>query len=113
MRKRGIAIGIVASGNYLAGTIWPPLMQHAIQSFGWRFTYVGVGMLCTATMLPLAFLLRDRPPAARSASLAGVNSAPLSLRAAPPYLQGLLLLAGGGLLCRDVNATGSHRRALR
>ena len=94
VRKRGIAIAIVASGNYLAGTIWPPLMQHAIQSVGWRSTYMGIGILCTATMLPLALLLRERAPAVHSASLAGGNLASLGLRAAPPYLQGLLLLAG-------------------
>jgi MFS family permease len=94
VRKRGIAIAIVASGNYLAGAIWPPLMQHAIQSVGWRSTYMGIGILCTATMLPLALLLRERAPAVHSASLAGANLASLGLRAAPPYLQGLLLLAG-------------------
>jgi MFS family permease len=91
VRKRGIAIGIVASGNYLAGTIWPPLMQHAIQSVGWRFTYMGIGILCLATMLPLASLLRERAP---SSSLTGANSVSLTPRARPSYLQGLLLLAG-------------------
>ena len=39
MRRRGIAIAIFASGNYLAGTVWPPIVQHFIQSVGWRQTY--------------------------------------------------------------------------
>ena len=30
--RRGIAVAIVASGNYLAGTIWPPILQHAIDA---------------------------------------------------------------------------------
>ena len=36
MRRRGIAVAIVASGNYLAGTVWPPILQHSFASFGWR-----------------------------------------------------------------------------
>jgi hypothetical protein len=74
VRQRGIAIAIVASGNYLAGTIWPPLLQPAIQSVGWRFTYLGIGIFCAATMLPLAFLLRERAPVAHSASPASKSS---------------------------------------
>ena len=27
-RRRGIAVSICASGNYLAGTVWPPILQH-------------------------------------------------------------------------------------
>ena len=34
VRRRGIAVAIVASGNYLAGTIWPPLLQAAIEAVG-------------------------------------------------------------------------------
>ena len=58
VRRRGIAVAIVASGNYLAGTIWPPLLQHAIATVGWRQTHLSASALfCLATMLPLALLL--------------------------------------------------------
>ena len=60
--RRGIAVGIIASGNYLAGTVWPPVVQHFIATAGWRHAYVGIGLFCLATMLPLALLLRRRPP---------------------------------------------------
>jgi len=63
-RRRGIAIAIFASGNYLAGTIWPPIVQHFIETAGWRHTYVGIGVFCVATMLPLALLLKRRAPTA-------------------------------------------------
>jgi predicted MFS family arabinose efflux permease len=57
-RRRGIAVAICASGNYLAGALWPPLLQHYIEIVGWRDTFIGVGLFCTATMVPLAFALR-------------------------------------------------------
>ena len=57
-KNRGIAVAIVASGNYLAGTIWPPILQHAIETIGWRYAFMGLGTICFVTMLPLALLLR-------------------------------------------------------
>ena len=44
VRRRGIAVAIAASGNYLAGTFWPPVVQHFIASDGWRATHIGIGI---------------------------------------------------------------------
>ena len=62
-RHRGIAVAICASGNYLAGTVWPPILQYFFERAGWRATYVGVGIFCAVSITALAFLLRRRPPA--------------------------------------------------
>ncbi|MEP6824516.1 MAG: MFS transporter, partial [Ramlibacter sp.] len=61
-RRRGVALAICMSGNYVAGAVWPPVMQHFIDSVGWRQTYIGIGVFCIASMLPLALFLRRRPP---------------------------------------------------
>lgn len=61
LRHRGIAIAICMSGNYVAGAIWPPIMQHFIASVGWRQMYIGVGVFCLLSMLPLALVYRKRP----------------------------------------------------
>jgi len=61
-RRRGIAVAIFASGNYLSGTLWPPIVQHFIETAGWRSTYFGIGAFCAAAMLPLALLLRKPAP---------------------------------------------------
>jgi MFS family permease len=61
-RRRGIAVALAASGNYLSGTLWPPVVQHFVQAAGWRPTYLGIGLFCVATMLPLALVLRRAPP---------------------------------------------------
>jgi MFS family permease len=62
-RRRGIAVAIVSSGNYLAGAVWPTVLQYFFEHAGWRTTYVGLGIFCLATMLPLALVLRRRAPA--------------------------------------------------
>ena len=41
VKHRGIAVAVCASGNYLAGAIWPPIVSHFMQSAGWRATYFG------------------------------------------------------------------------
>jgi MFS family permease len=61
-RRRGMALAICMSGNYTAGALWPPVMQHFIDSVGWRQTYVGMGVFCMLSILPLAVVLRRRPP---------------------------------------------------
>ena len=54
LKRRGIAVAIVASGNYLAGTIWPPILEHSIQTYGWRHSFMAIGVIVVATMLPLS-----------------------------------------------------------
>jgi len=61
-RRRGIAVAVCMSGNYLAGVVWPPVMQHFVGEAGWRPTYIGIGLFCVATLLPLAVCLRRRAP---------------------------------------------------
>ncbi len=67
-RRRGIAVAVCASGNYLAGAVWPPLMEHFIATEGWRATYIGVGLFCTCSMGLLALLMRQVPPSAATAT---------------------------------------------
>lgn len=96
-RRRGVAVAICISGNYLAGTIWPPLMQHYIDSAGWRQTYVGIGLFCLLTMLPLALFLRPRPPIPELPAAGAVPAsagAEGTLGLAPNTLLALLCVAG-------------------
>jgi MFS family permease len=62
VRRRALAVAVCASGSYLAGAVWPPIIQHFIQQVGWRHTSLGIGLLCAVIMLPLAMVLRARSP---------------------------------------------------
>ncbi|HWL28119.1 MAG TPA: MFS transporter [Burkholderiaceae bacterium] len=107
-RRRGIALAICMSGNYCAGAVWPPIMQHFIDTLGWRQTYMGMGMFCLVAMLPLALVYRRKPPRIPAAARGGSSHRaqarfaqeaarsdprrPLGL--SPGMLQGLLCVAG-------------------
>lgn len=102
-RRRGIAVAIVAAGNYLAGAVWPPLVQAAIASVGWRVALAGVGIGCLVLILPLALALRTRQdrPATLDPAAGGVPTAAAGGRIATAGLgrgsvQVLLALAGLG-----------------
>ncbi len=59
-RRRGVAVAICASGNYLAGAIWPPVIQALVETQGWRQTYLGMAIFCAVAMPGLAWMLRRR-----------------------------------------------------
>ena len=97
LRRRGIAVALAATGNYLAGTIWPPVVQYFISQSGWRATHIGIGLFCLVTVLPLVFAMRRRIEShhddeAHAAAARRQAEAPFS----PMTLQILLCIAGVG-----------------
>ncbi|MDD1529557.1 MFS transporter [Bradyrhizobium sp. WBOS7] len=57
-RYRGLAVTIVASGNYVAGAMWPPIVSWGTETIGWRYTHIGIGIVCASTMALLVLVLR-------------------------------------------------------
>ena len=58
VRRRGIAVTIAASGNYVAGAIWPPIIERATAMHGWRATHIAIGIFCVLAMSLLLVILR-------------------------------------------------------
>ena len=94
VKRRGVAVAVASSGNYLAGAIWPPILQHFISAQGWRPTYLAVGAFCLLTLIPLAFLLRQRAPVERGAASLATSAGRAAAPMAPAPLLALLLAAG-------------------
>jgi MFS family permease len=94
--RRGIAVALCSSGNYLAGVVWPPLVQHFIATAGWRPTHIGIGLFCAATMLPLAWLALRRAPPVHEIGVAAAAAAQAqsTLGLSPNALMVLLAIAG-------------------
>ena len=97
VRRRGIAVAVCASGNYVGGAIWPPVVQHFVEAVGWRQTYLGLGLFSVVTMAGLALLMRRRPPMAVAAPVnrhfaASPSALPFGLP--PGKAQVLLCIAG-------------------
>ncbi len=97
-RRRGMAISICASGNTLAGAVWPPVMEHFFKAIGWRDTFVLLGIFCITTMLPLILPLRRHAPIPEDnpdmVTVTGGAKAAAVLGLAPSQLHSLLFVAG-------------------
>jgi MFS family permease len=76
------------------------VLQHFIDIAGWRQAYIGLGIFCVVTILPLALVLRRRPPAHAAAVVADAGSTSASAASARPMglapgtVQALLCVAG-------------------
>ncbi|WP_353238638.1 MFS transporter [Limnohabitans sp.] len=95
-KRRGIAVAVCASGNYVAGAIWPPLAQHGIETMGWRSTYMALGLFCGIGMVLLSLLMRQRPPLLQSPMVGSVQALQAS-QSQRPF--GLSLNKAQFLLC--------------
>ncbi|HTE79410.1 MAG TPA: MFS transporter, partial [Reyranella sp.] len=95
-RRRGSAVALISSGQSVAGTIWPPLLQLGIDMVGWRQTMmlyavlvvVGVGAITLAFLHPPP---EHSPQPVRAANGTGRNASTLGLP--PNLLMALLMLA--------------------
>jgi len=97
-KRRGIAVAICASGNYVAGTVWPPVMQWGLEHFGWRQTYITLGCICGLLIALLALRMKPRPPLNETSP--GIHGAHESDRPFGSSMnQAQLLLCVAGLSC--------------
>jgi MFS family permease len=62
LRKRGMALGIVAAGSGFGTLLLVPLSQHLINVFSWSGAYVIIGIVAGCITIATAFLLKAAPP---------------------------------------------------
>ena len=61
-RRRGTALALISSGQYVAGMVWPVLFERAMTDYGWRATMTGWAVVMLVAIPPIAFLFLHRPP---------------------------------------------------
>lgn len=99
-RRRGTALALVSSGQYVAGALWPALFERAVAALGWQRTMLGFGLLAAAVTVPLAALVLRPPPVPAP----GAGPAAVGPPAGAPVLRlppnsALALLALASFLC--------------
>ena len=61
-RRRGSALALIASGQYISGAIWPPIFEYTVATYGWRSTMLTFGIFEVAIVVPIALLVLKKPP---------------------------------------------------
>ncbi|MBV0910930.1 MFS transporter [Anianabacter salinae] len=98
LKRRGIAVAIAASGNYLSGAIWPVALAGVMAEGGWRAVYMTVAVLVPAIAIPLSLFLRRRLPV--EATQRADAAAALRAKSVPFSPRTLMLILGlAGVAC--------------
>jgi len=108
-RRRGTALALVASGQYVAGALWPTLAERAIAAWGWQRAMLGYGVLAVATIIPIALLVLRPPPAPPAGSAAAAGPVPgAKVLGLPPNLALFLLAVASFLCCIPMAMPAAH-----
>src|SRR6202011_4494599 len=65
-RRRGTAVALISSGQYIAGILWPIVFEQGLTQFGWQATMVGFAIIVAAAIVPPAIFLPPPPPPSRA-----------------------------------------------
>jgi MFS family permease len=96
-RRRGAAIALISSGQYVAGVVWPFFFERGMTAFGWQEVMLVYGVFALVLMLPMTLFLKDPPkpapmPMRRVGARAGERPRVAGLH--PNVAQALICLAG-------------------
>ena len=112
MRRRGIAVAIAASGNYLSGTLWPPVIVLIASDYGWRGAYMALAVMVLAVLLPGTLLLRRQLDVGSTEHATRHAAARAQTTGLSPSTLQLLLAAAGVGCCVAMSMPQVHIVAL-
>src|SRR5471030_3184928 len=111
-RRRGAAIALISSGQYVAGVVWPSIFERGIAAVGWQAVMLGYAGLVLVLVLPLTLFLK--PPPAPAAVPAGARNSPTGPRGAgrvaglPPNVAQALICVAGFCCCIPMAVPAAH-----
>lgn len=115
--KRGLAMGLAASGSAIGGLLLPPLLQQLIDGLEWRMAMQAFsGVILLITLPAIRWLVVDWPPQANTTGELGAKTPTLSpMGNATDSLSAmladrnfwLLCLVVGSLFCGPISIIGN------
>lgn len=106
-RRRGTALALISSGQYIAGMVWPSILEIAIHHVGWQTVMLGYGALVLA-ILPLMTLLRPAPETLKLAPGQSGRFGENRMAGLSPNMTMVLICAASFLCCVPMALPASH-----
>tara|TARA_A200000113_G_scaffold181437_1_gene167410 strand:- start:1077 stop:2288 length:1212 start_codon:yes stop_codon:yes gene_type:complete len=94
-KRRGLAVAIIASANYVAGAFWPLIISYFLETMTWKDVYLYIALICIIIMIPISFFLKNNISQNESDITTEASNSKLT-NLSPSALQTLLILAGIG-----------------
>jgi MFS family permease len=108
-RRRGTAVALISSGQYVAGMLWPTVFERAMTQFGWQATMLGYAVVVAAAIVPMALFLQPPPqPSRAAAAMGGGRQRRARALGLPANLVQTLLCAAGFLCCVPMAMPAGH-----
>ena len=108
-RRRGAAIALISSGQYVAGVTWPALFEYGIDAYGWQAVMLGYAAIVLVCILPGTLFLKAAPippaPPRLAPGTVAVRARVANLH--PNVAQALICLAGF-LCCIPMSIPSAH-----
>jgi MFS family permease len=111
-RRRGQAIALMSSGQYIAGVLWPSVVERGLARFGWQATMLGFAVVVAAAIVPMALFLRPSPAPHQFAAAAAGGRHRARVLGLPANLVQILLCAASFLCCVPMAMPAGHLVAL-
>jgi MFS family permease len=111
-RRRGAAIALISSGQYVAGVAWPALFERGIAHVGWQAVMLGYAAVVLVLILPMTLLLKPAPaaPGVPAAARSASSGRPSAGRVAglPPNVAQALICVAGFCCCIPMAVPAAH-----
>ena len=108
-RRRGSAVALVSSGQYVAAVLWPSLFERGIAFWGWQATMLAFGVVSAALIMPVALLVLKPPPASTEPPpTAASRAAESRVLGLPPNLVQACFCAAVFLCCIPMAMPAAH-----
>ncbi|MEA2876800.1 MAG: hypothetical protein QOF14_1996 [Hyphomicrobiales bacterium] len=111
-RRRGSALALIASGQYISGAVWPPIFEIAIANYGWRNTMLVFGVFLVLVVVPVAILVLKKPPEVAAPPVAVPGAARPTVLGWPPNLVFVMMALASFCCCIPMAMPQSHLVAL-
>ena len=112
-KRRGSALALISSGQYIAGAAWPPIFDRLIDGYGWRQTMFMFGLLQVTIIVPLAIAFLKRPPEVMPPPIAVTPGAQKhTVLGWPPNLVFGMLMVAAYCCCVPMSMPQGHLVAL-
>jgi MFS family permease len=112
-RRRGSALALISSGQYVAGVVWPSVFERGIALCGWRLTMLAYSVVVIAVIAPLTMLcLRPSPEPPAPRARAGKAAARAAVLGLPPNLVQVLVCVAALFCCVPMAVPNGHLVAL-
>jgi MFS family permease len=97
-RRRGSALALISSGTYVAGALWPPILEQVIANYGWRQAMLWYALAEITVVAPLAAIYFRAPPEVIPPAVSGAGPGKADVLGWPPNAV-FALMCGAGVLC--------------